>query len=206
MAMRSGNNAPGRMVLLALALAALLSLGSLCACARESPTQASSSSIDTVALDKQAIRESLQQELSILNSPSAQALEGLLAPENCEMASHLLRGFSYEIGAIDVGQDQATARVKITCLDVSDVVDKGIASMTAGDELQENAGLYDSFEEEDRKAFVRHVFKTLYEQIDATTAMKSYETVLHLTRDAKTNAWSVNEDDVVALIDGLFAV
>lgn len=205
-AMRSGTTLPGRMALLAFALASLLALSMLCGCKESAPVQVQSSSIDTVAMDKQAIREGIDKELGVLKSPTAQELEGVLAPENCEMASHLLRDFSYEIGNIDVWQDKANVTLSITCLDVSDVVAKGIASMTTGDELQENARLYDSFDEEDRKALVRHVFQTLYEQIDATNAKKNYEATLTLTKDANTNVWSVDESDVRALIDGLFAV
>ena len=208
--MRSGKVLPGRMASLMLALAISLLLGALCGCVGEAPATApaseQSSSVDTVALDKQAIRDGIDKDLQVLKNPTPQDLEGLVSPENCEMASHLLRCFSYEIGAIDIAQDKATATVCITCLDVSDVVNKSIASLSAGDELNKNAQMYDSTDEEDHKKFARHVFEKIYEQIDVTTATKTYEVALHLTRDAKTNTWSANKTDVVALIDGLFAV
>lgn len=204
--MRSGTTLPGRMALLAFALASLLALSMLCGCKESAPVQVQSSSIDTVAMDKQAIREGIDKELGVLKSPTAQELEGVLAPENCEMASHLLRDFSYEIVDIDVAQDKANAKLQVTCLDVSGVVDKGIASLSTEDELNKNAQMYDSPEEEDHKKFARHILETLYEQIDATTAKKNYEATLTLTRDANTNVWSVDESDVRALIDGLFAV
>ena len=205
-AKRLGKVMSGRLALSLIVLLILFMPNLLCGCGATNPTQNQSSSIDTVAEDTKAIREGLSKELDILTSPTAQELEGLLAPENCEMASHLLRDFSYEFGNIDVWQDKASVTLVVTCLDVSDVVEKGVTSMTTGDELQENARLYDSFDEEDRKALVRHVFQTLYDQIDATAAKKTYETTLTLTRDAKTNVWSVDEGDVRALIDGLFAV
>ena len=204
--MRSGTTLPGRMALLAFALASLLALSMLCGCKESAPAHVQSSSIDTVAMDKQAIREGIDKELGVLKSPTAQELEGVLAPENCEMASHLLRDFSYEIVEIDVAQDKANAKLQVTCLDVSGVVDKGIASLSTEDELNKNAQMYDSPEEEEHKKFARHILETLYEQIDVTTAKKTYGATLRLTRDAKTNVWSVDESDVRALIDGLFSI
>ena len=119
-----------------------------------------------------------------------------------DLLSHLLAKFDYSIEDILVDGSTATARVRITNVDVAKAVNDAMAAVES-DELRDQLG--QSYGAGDDAGLVGQTLDVLYERIDATEETITSEVSLSLSRNDQYE-WTLAPESLQAVVNAAFGL
>ena len=167
------------------------------------------------ANDETAIRNGITEQLDPLKNPTKEniatftrtsddgTVSALLATygiDEYEYYQHVLRGFDYSVGKIEVNGDTATAEVAVTNMDVNGVAEETMNRLKSDPESARK--LAEINQNEGHAAMMRYVFNAMFDALDAVTESTTTDVTLKLTKNG--NQWSVDEDSKTVLSEAIY--
>ena len=165
--------------------------------------------------DESAIRGGIAEQLDLLKNPTKDNIATIIATssnsaflstletygvDKYEYYQHVLRGFDYSIGKIEVSGDTATAEVAVTNLNVKNVMEETMNRLKSDPESASK--LAEINQSEGHAAMMRYVFSALFEALDAVTESTTTDVTLKLTKNG--NKWSIDEDSETVLSEAIY--